>query len=171
MTSWPPPLSFAIWHTPLSDAAAQAASTASCSSPMIAAMAQERLQLEARNGELEARNSDLEASTTQLEAVNKMAAQRIARLTEILKELRRARYGRRSERLSERISPAPTPIAPLLREIIDRKLLTAHAVYGFFPANSDGDNRIDASDSCPLEYAIWKSGEPFRWMTPIAEAA
>lgn len=68
---------------------------------MIAAMAQERLQLEARNGELEARNSDLEASNTQLEAVNKTAAQRIARLTEILKELRRARYGKRSERLSE----------------------------------------------------------------------
>jgi transposase len=68
---------------------------------MIAAMAEERLQLEARNGELEARNSDLEASNTHLEAVNKTAAQRIARLTEILKELRRARYGRRSERLSE----------------------------------------------------------------------
>ena len=68
---------------------------------MIAAMAQERLQLEARNGELEARNSDLEASNTQLEAINKTAAQRIARLTETLKELRRARYGKRSERLSE----------------------------------------------------------------------
>ncbi|KUM23891.1 hypothetical protein AU467_32545 [Mesorhizobium loti] len=68
---------------------------------MIAAMAQERLQLEARNGELEARNSDLEASNTHLEAVNKTAAQRIARLTELLKELRRAHYGRRSERLSE----------------------------------------------------------------------
>ncbi|RWE05683.1 MAG: hypothetical protein EOS23_32900 [Mesorhizobium sp.] len=38
---------------------------------MIAAMAEERLQLKARNGALEARNSDLEASNTHLEAVTR----------------------------------------------------------------------------------------------------
>ena len=47
---------------------------------MIAAMAEQRLQLEARNDQLEARN-------LQLEAVNQTAAQRIARLTELLKRV------------------------------------------------------------------------------------
>jgi 5-methyltetrahydrofolate--homocysteine methyltransferase len=35
----------------------------------------------------------------------------------------------------------------LLREIIDRKLLTAHAVYGFYPANSDGDDIVIYADA------------------------
>jgi 5-methyltetrahydrofolate--homocysteine methyltransferase len=35
----------------------------------------------------------------------------------------------------------------LLREIVDKKLLTAHAVYGFFPANSDGDDIVVYSDA------------------------
>ena len=35
----------------------------------------------------------------------------------------------------------------LLREVIDKKLLTAHAVYGFYPANSDGDDIILYSDT------------------------
>src|SRR5262249_8565682 len=34
----------------------------------------------------------------------------------------------------------------LLKEIVARKLLTAHAVYGFYPANSDGDDIIVWSD-------------------------
>jgi 5-methyltetrahydrofolate--homocysteine methyltransferase len=34
----------------------------------------------------------------------------------------------------------------LLQEIVDRKLFTAHAVYGFFPANSDGDDVIVFAD-------------------------
>src|SRR5207237_3161782 len=34
----------------------------------------------------------------------------------------------------------------LLREIIDKKLFTAHAVYGFFPANSDGDDIVIYTD-------------------------
>ena len=34
----------------------------------------------------------------------------------------------------------------LLKEIVDKKLLTAHAVYGFFPANSDGDDIVVFSD-------------------------
>ena len=39
----------------------------------------------------------------------------------------------------------------LLREIIDKKLLTAHAVYGFYPANSDGDDIILYSDPTRTE--------------------
>ena len=39
----------------------------------------------------------------------------------------------------------------LLREIIDKKLLTAHAVYGFYPANSDGDDIILYSDPARTE--------------------
>jgi len=58
-------------------------------------------RMEARNGLLEARNSDLEARNAHLEAVNKTAEERVAELTQILKVLERARYGRRSERLSE----------------------------------------------------------------------
>jgi 5-methyltetrahydrofolate--homocysteine methyltransferase len=34
----------------------------------------------------------------------------------------------------------------LLQEIVDRKLLTARAVYGFFPANADGDDIIMFTD-------------------------
>jgi 5-methyltetrahydrofolate--homocysteine methyltransferase len=34
----------------------------------------------------------------------------------------------------------------LLKEIVDKKLFTAHAVYGFFPANSDGDDIVVFSD-------------------------
>ena len=34
----------------------------------------------------------------------------------------------------------------LLREIVDEKLFTAHGVYGFYPANSDGDDIIVYSD-------------------------
>jgi transposase len=68
---------------------------------MVAAMAEQRARLEARNGQLEACNSDLQARNTHLEAVNKTAEERIAELTQILKVLERARYGRRSERLSD----------------------------------------------------------------------
>ncbi|MNY20563.1 hypothetical protein D3C86_1540490 [compost metagenome] len=39
ITSWPPPLSLAIWQTPRMPASSQIADTASCSSPMIAAIA------------------------------------------------------------------------------------------------------------------------------------
>jgi len=39
----------------------------------------------------------------------------------------------------------------LLREIIDKKLLTAQAVYGFYPANSDGDDIILYSDPTRTE--------------------
>ncbi|MGN6732683.1 MAG: vitamin B12 dependent-methionine synthase activation domain-containing protein, partial [Candidatus Binatia bacterium] len=39
----------------------------------------------------------------------------------------------------------------LLREIIDKKLLTAHAVYGFYPANSEGDDIILYSDPTCIE--------------------
>jgi hypothetical protein len=39
ITSWPPPLSLAIWQTEPLAASAQASSTSACSSPMIAAMA------------------------------------------------------------------------------------------------------------------------------------
>jgi 5-methyltetrahydrofolate--homocysteine methyltransferase len=39
----------------------------------------------------------------------------------------------------------------LLREIIDKKLLTAHAVYGFYPANSEGDDIILYSDPTRIE--------------------
>jgi 5-methyltetrahydrofolate--homocysteine methyltransferase len=39
----------------------------------------------------------------------------------------------------------------LLREIIDKKLLTAHAVYGFYPANSEGDDIILYSDPTSIE--------------------
>ena len=39
----------------------------------------------------------------------------------------------------------------LLREVIDKKLLTAHAVYGFYPANSDGDDIIVYSDTTRIE--------------------
>jgi 5-methyltetrahydrofolate--homocysteine methyltransferase len=35
----------------------------------------------------------------------------------------------------------------LLRRIVKKKLLTAHAVYGFFPANSEGDDIIVYADS------------------------
>jgi len=35
----------------------------------------------------------------------------------------------------------------LLREIVDKKLLTAHAVYGFYPANSDVDDIVVYSDA------------------------
>ena len=35
----------------------------------------------------------------------------------------------------------------LLREIVDKKLLTAHAVYGFYPANSDGDDIMIYTDT------------------------
>ena len=34
----------------------------------------------------------------------------------------------------------------LLKEIVDKKLLVAHAVYGFFPANSDNDDIIVYAD-------------------------
>jgi 5-methyltetrahydrofolate--homocysteine methyltransferase len=34
----------------------------------------------------------------------------------------------------------------LPKELVDKKLLTAHAVYGFFPANSDGDDIVVFSD-------------------------
>ena len=34
----------------------------------------------------------------------------------------------------------------LLKEIVDKKLFTAHAVYGFYPANSDGDDIVVYSD-------------------------
>jgi 5-methyltetrahydrofolate--homocysteine methyltransferase len=34
----------------------------------------------------------------------------------------------------------------LLREIVDRKLLTAHAVYGFYPANGEGDDIVLYTD-------------------------
>jgi len=34
----------------------------------------------------------------------------------------------------------------LLQEIVDKKLLTAHAVYGFYPANSEGDDIILFTD-------------------------
>ncbi|HEX9663003.1 MAG TPA: vitamin B12 dependent-methionine synthase activation domain-containing protein, partial [Candidatus Binatia bacterium] len=34
----------------------------------------------------------------------------------------------------------------LLNEIVEKKLLTAHGVYGFFPANSDGDDIIVYAD-------------------------
>ena len=34
----------------------------------------------------------------------------------------------------------------LLKEIVDKKLFTAHAVYGFFPANSDGDDIVVYGD-------------------------
>ncbi|MGN6716477.1 MAG: vitamin B12 dependent-methionine synthase activation domain-containing protein, partial [Candidatus Binatia bacterium] len=42
----------------------------------------------------------------------------------------------------------------LLREIIDKKLLTAHAVYGFYPANSEGDDIILYSDPTRIETLI-----------------
>jgi 5-methyltetrahydrofolate--homocysteine methyltransferase len=35
----------------------------------------------------------------------------------------------------------------LLSEIVDQKLLSAHAVYGFFPANSDGDDIVLYTDT------------------------
>ncbi len=35
----------------------------------------------------------------------------------------------------------------LLREIVDKKLLTAHAVYGFYPVNSAGDDIVVYSDA------------------------
>ena len=35
----------------------------------------------------------------------------------------------------------------LLQEIVDEKLFTAHGVYGFFPANSDGDDIIVYTDA------------------------
>jgi len=35
----------------------------------------------------------------------------------------------------------------LLREIVDKKLLTAHAVYGFYPANSAGDDIVVYGDA------------------------
>jgi 5-methyltetrahydrofolate--homocysteine methyltransferase len=35
----------------------------------------------------------------------------------------------------------------LLKEIVERKLLVAHAVYGFYPANSEGDDIIVHADS------------------------
>jgi 5-methyltetrahydrofolate--homocysteine methyltransferase len=34
----------------------------------------------------------------------------------------------------------------LLQEIVEKKLLTAHAVYGFYPANSDGDDILLYTD-------------------------
>jgi 5-methyltetrahydrofolate--homocysteine methyltransferase len=34
----------------------------------------------------------------------------------------------------------------LLREIVEKKLLVAHAVYGFFPANSEGDDIVIYTD-------------------------
>ncbi|MEE8325683.1 MAG: methionine synthase, partial [candidate division NC10 bacterium] len=34
----------------------------------------------------------------------------------------------------------------LLREIVEKKLLVAHAVYGFYPANSDGDDIVLYTD-------------------------
>jgi 5-methyltetrahydrofolate--homocysteine methyltransferase len=39
----------------------------------------------------------------------------------------------------------------LLREILDKKLLAAHAVYGFYPANSEGDDIIVYSDPMRTE--------------------
>jgi 5-methyltetrahydrofolate--homocysteine methyltransferase len=39
----------------------------------------------------------------------------------------------------------------LLREIIEKRLLAAHAVYGFYPANSDGDDIILYSDPTRTE--------------------
>src|SRR5207245_7655026 len=33
-----------------------------------------------------------------------------------------------------------------LRRIVERKLLTAHAVYGFYPANADGDDLVIFTD-------------------------
>ena len=35
----------------------------------------------------------------------------------------------------------------LLNEIVEKKLLVAHAVYGFYPANSDGDDIVVYADS------------------------
>lgn len=35
----------------------------------------------------------------------------------------------------------------LLKEIVDKKLFTAHGVYGFFPANSDGDDIVVFADA------------------------
>ena len=34
----------------------------------------------------------------------------------------------------------------LLKKIVDEKLFTAHAVYGFYPANSDGDDIVLYTD-------------------------
>jgi 5-methyltetrahydrofolate--homocysteine methyltransferase len=46
----------------------------------------------------------------------------------------------------------------LLREIVDKKLLKAQAVYGFYPANSEGDDIIVYSDAL-------RSGELMRFHT------
>ncbi|HEU4340351.1 MAG TPA: methionine synthase, partial [Candidatus Binatia bacterium] len=35
----------------------------------------------------------------------------------------------------------------LLREIVERKLIRAHAIYGFYPANSDGDDIVLYTDT------------------------
>jgi 5-methyltetrahydrofolate--homocysteine methyltransferase len=35
----------------------------------------------------------------------------------------------------------------LLREIVDKRLLTAHGVYGFYPANSEGDDIVVYADA------------------------
>jgi 5-methyltetrahydrofolate--homocysteine methyltransferase len=41
----------------------------------------------------------------------------------------------------------------MLSEIVAKKLLTAHAVYGFFPANSQGDDILVFSNDCRTEEA------------------
>ena len=59
-----------------------------------AAVIAERDQLSTRNGELATRNSELVALNARLESAK-------ARLQEIVTEMRRARFGRKSERISE----------------------------------------------------------------------
>jgi 5-methyltetrahydrofolate--homocysteine methyltransferase len=63
----------------------------------------------------------------------------------------------------------------LLHEIVDKKLLTAHAVYGLYPANSDGDDIIlftDASRSQELKrfHTLRQQKENQRSTTQIALA-
>jgi 5-methyltetrahydrofolate--homocysteine methyltransferase len=63
----------------------------------------------------------------------------------------------------------------LLHEIVDKKLLTAHAVYGLYPANSEGDDIIlftDASRSQELKrfHTLRQQKENQRSTTQIALA-
>jgi len=66
---------------------------------MLIAMASEKAELQTEAGQLRGETAELKAEIVRLAAVNERAEERIADLHMIIKQLERARFGRRSEKL------------------------------------------------------------------------
>lgn len=67
---------------------------------LVVAMAEKAGRLEDRNAAVEAENVRIRAENAELAALNRNADERIARLMSIIAMFERARYGKRSEKLS-----------------------------------------------------------------------